>query len=134
MVYRFPHLNRDEAARDTLIFGKHDPNAYRSGGVRYFDGLSLATLQRLFAQKFIDADDKQNYAPTAGQILEFMERYPEYTAHGYTVTIDRPDYRVTLEGVCKGDGADSMGELEDFINLFRDADTIDTATMSCWFD
>ena len=133
MTYKYPHLARNVEARDTLIFGEVNPKAYR-GGIRYFDGLSLSALHELFAKGFIDANDRQNDAPAASQILAFMERYPDYTAHGYAVTLDRTDYRVTLEGVTKGAPADSIDELEDFTTLFKDADTLNSAIMDCWFD
>ena len=133
MTYTYPPLNRNVDVRDRLLFGELNPTEYH-GGIRYFDRLNLATLQELFAKHFIDPNDRQNDAPTAGQFKAFMERYPDYTAHGYAVTLDRNDYRVTLDGVTKGAPADSIDELEDFTTLFKDADSLDTAIMDCWFD
>ncbi|MBQ3433665.1 MAG: hypothetical protein II857_04105 [Selenomonadaceae bacterium] len=126
-------MNQDVQTRDKLIFGEYNPDAYL-GGVRYFENLSLDTLNTLLENKFIAAGERQNDAPTTAQIQSFMARYPEYTAHGYAVAITRPDYRVTLEGVSKGRGADSAQELADFTELFKFADELNTATMDCWFD
>ena len=133
MQYDYPQLNQDEATRDTLIFGEHDPQAY-SGGIRRFEGLSLNKLKKLLELKFIDPEERQNYSPTTAEILRFMKRYPAYKAHGYVVTIDRSDYRVTLEGVSKEDFADSDKELMDFTELFKHADEFDPVYMYCWYD
>ena len=127
------NLNRDAATRDKMIFGEFNPDEYH-GGIRYFEGLKLDTLKALLEKNFIEATESQNGAPTTEQILNFIEHYPDYTVHGYTVSPERSDYRITLEGVEKGDGADSPQELQDFTQLFKDADFIDSATMYCWFD
>lgn len=132
MNYKYA-LNPDADTRDKLIFGEVNPEAY-SGGIRYFDSMTLATIQDLFAKGFINADDKQNDAPNAGEIKAFIERYPEYTAHGYAVSPTRWDYRVTFEGVTKDAPADSVEELKDFTELFKDAEEINTAIMDCWYD
>ena len=126
-------LRRNAENRDELIFGEYNPDAY-IGGVRYFENLSLDTLKTLLEKKYIEADERQNNSPTTAEIKAFMERYPDYTAHGYAVSINRRDYRVTLEGVSKGRGADSSQELEEFYSLFRYADKIKTSIMDCWFD
>ena len=127
-------LNKDVRTRDELIFGEYDREAY-SGGVRHFENLSLATLEKLVANNFIDLDDAQNVCPCVKAILGFMRTYPDYTAHGYTVSIEREDYRISLEGVAKDCEADSIEELNGFVNMFRFADDfcID-GEMYCWFD
>lgn len=127
------NLNRDFSTRDKMIFGEFNPNEYH-GGVRYFESLSLDTLKTLLEKNFIEPDESQNGSPTTEQILNFLERYPDYTAHGYTVNPERGDYRITLEGVFKGDGANSPQELQDFTQLFKNADFIDSATMYCLFN
>lgn len=127
-------LNKDVRTRDRLIFGEYNEYAY-GGGVRHFEDLSLATLEKLVAQDFIDLDDQQNDCPTVQAILGFMRTYPDYTAHGYTVSIERGDYRVSLEGVAKDREADTPEELKGFIELFRFADDFCVeGEMYCWFD
>lgn len=132
MPYKWK-LNTDIAGRDKIIFGEYDPDAY-AGGIRNFEGMQLDTLKKLIEKNFIRAAERQNEAPTTAQILAFMERYPEYTAHGYAVTSKRFDYRVTIEGVSKGNVADTVQELEDFTRLFGNADNFNTGIMDCWFD
>ena len=126
-------LRRNAESRDELIFGEYNPDAY-IGGVRHFENLSLNTLNMLLEKNYIEVDERQNNSPTTAEIKSFMERYPDYTAHGYAVAITRRDYRVTLEGVSKGRGADSSQELEDFMELFGHADSLKTSIMDCWFD
>ena len=128
------NLNRDVQTRDELIFGKYDESKY-SGGIRHFKDMSLSTLEKLVAQNFIDLDEQQNDSPTVQAILGFMRTYPDYTAHGYTVSIEREDYRVSLEGVAKEREADTIEELKGFMNMFRFADDFCTDNeMYCWFD
>ena len=126
-------LNRDVKLRDELIFGEYDESKY-AGGIRPFKKLGLVTLKKLVAQNFISLDDAQNDCPCVRTILRFMNRYPDYTAHGYVVSVCRGDYRISLDGVEKDREADSVRELEDFVRLFRHADNfyIDSE-MYCWF-
>ena len=63
-----------------------------------------------------------------------MKQYPTYTAHGYTVSADRDDYRVSIEGIEKGEPAATAEELQDYMALFRWADEFDSSTMYCWFN
>lgn len=127
------NLNERERERDIIIFGKHDVKAYL-GGVRRFENLSLDNLEELINGNFVELSDCQNAAPSIEKIYEFMKKYSEYTAHGYTVTIKRDDYRISLEGISKAGGADSSEELEDFTKLFKHADEFSTSPMYCWFD
>ena len=126
-------LNRREKQRDNIIFGNRDTKAYM-GGIRHFENLSLDKLEELINGNFIDISDRQNAAPTIKEIYGFMKKYPAYTAHGYAVTVERDDYRVSLEGVSKERGADSSEELADFTELFEHADEFSTSPMYCWFD
>ena len=131
MMYK---LNKNERQRDEIIFGGHDAKAY-TGGVRHFEKLSLNKLEELISGNFVDLSDRQNEAPSIKKIYEFMKRYPEYTAHGYTVSIMRDDYRVSLEGVSKEYEADSAEEFDNFTELFKHADDFVTSPiMYCWFD
>lgn len=127
-------LNRDVVTRDKMIFGSYESSKY-CGGIRRFKGLNLDTLKMLVQKNFAEEEEAQNYAPTTAEIIEFMSKHEGYTAHGYAVSIERGDYRVTLEGVSKDRAADSAEELEEFKTLFKEADTLNTnAKMYCWFD
>ena len=84
---------------------------------------------------FIDLEDNQNNSPTVREFIEFMEKYPDYTVMGYTVSIDRDDYRVSLDGIEKRKVVYSEEEVDDFSSLFGDADEFDTGNaMYAWFD
>lgn len=131
-LYGMYHLNDDQTTRDKIIFGEnYTPEFY---DVMRFDGLTLSQLEKLIEGNFIDLTESQNYAPSIGEIYDFMKKYPEYTAHGYTVHKYRNDYRVSLEGVEKGKPADSLEEMKDFAELFKYADDFNAAEMYCWFD
>lgn len=127
-------LNKDIVARDKIIFGKYRPSTYKFGGIRHFEGLNVKKLKQLLDLNFADPEETQNFAPTIIEIYEFMKKYPEYTAHGYTVVDTRDDYRVSIEGVEKGNPSDSVEEFQDYMNLFSGMDEFDTSTMRCWFD
>lgn len=127
-------LNRNVKIRDKIIFGKYEPATY-IGGIKRFENLSLGTLKKLVSLNFISLDDRHNCCPKVINIINFMEKYPDYTALGYAVSAKRADYRVSLEGVSKNSFADTIKEFDDFLYLFRDADEINTDTkMFCWFD
>lgn len=122
-------LNKNEQLCDEIIFGKYN------GSVAKFENLSLDRLRKLFELNFINPNDKQNDCPTVGEILQFMEKYPEYTANGYVVPLERSDYRVTLTGVCKESPVENADELKDFLALFEKADDFVVANeVYCWFD
>ena len=129
------NLNKDVNSRDNIIFKEnYSPDKYL-GGICRFERLSLKNLELLIDNKFIELNQCQNNSPTTEEILEFMKKYPKYTAHGYAVSLDREDYRVTLEGVEKNTSAESKEELEDFTKLFHLADDFITDSyMYCWFD
>ena len=127
-------LNRDIETRDKILFGKYRPSPYEHGGIRYYNGLTVQKLKILIENNFADPEECQNLAPSIGEIYAFMQKYPEYTAHGYAVSIDRHDYRVSIEGVEKGSTFKSIEEFEDYMNVFRFCDEFNPATMRCWFD
>lgn len=127
-------LNRDIETRDKLIFGRYRPSKYKFGGTCHFDDLDVDNLEKLIEQNFIDLQGKHNLAPTVEEIYAFMKKYPQYTAHGYTVSADRQDYRVSLEGVEKGVPSDSVDEFKDYMELFRHADEMNVGTMYCRFE
>lgn len=127
-------LNKDVATRDKIIFGTESGVKYL-GGIRRFEGLTVDQLTELEEYGFLYLDDAQNYAPSVGEFIEFMKKFPEFTAHGYAVSVERSDYRVSIEGVEKH-GEATPEELEAFEDLFSDADEF-TATsegLRCWYD
>ena len=127
-------LNKDILTRDKMIFGKYRPNTYKFGGIRKFDNLDVETLGKLLEMNFADPEERQNLAPSIQEIYEFMRKYPKYKAHGYAVSDEREDYRISIEGVEKGEPHESIDEFQDYMNVFRFSDTFDYHTMFCWFD
>lgn len=126
-------MNRNHILRDTIIFGKDIPSY---SDICHFNGLSLDQLKQLIDSEFIELDECQNDSPTTQEIYDFMKKYPDYTAHGYVVTINRKDYRTTLEGVEKRSGFDSKQECNEFHKLFKSADEliVDEDNIYCWYD
>lgn len=91
-------LNKNVKLRDEIIFGKYEPEKYM-GGIRRFENLNLEKLQQLAILNFINLEEHQNYSPAVWEFIKFMKKYPEYTVMGYTVSIERSDYRVSLDGI-----------------------------------
>jgi hypothetical protein len=136
--------NRDQARRDAIIGDSYCPMDPRDDDLtdrekahlsRSFSGLTLAQLELLFAERFIDPEDNQNVAPTAKEIFEFMWKYPKVRAHGYSISLVRDDYRVSLEGIhYRGPVSEEMKK--DFKTLFQRADEkrCRKNELSCWYD
>jgi len=78
----------------------YDPGDERYvGGAAHFDNLDAAGLAALIVARFIDPHERQNAAPTAWEIFQFLCRHPQARAMGYVISIDRPDYRTSIETV-----------------------------------
>lgn len=128
-------LNKDVDTRDRIVFGiKYNPEAYM-GGIRRFKNLTYEELVKLRDCNFLDPYDAQNYAPTIEEIMEFMKNHSGFTAHGYVVSPERSNYRLSIEGVEK-EGNITNSDKGAFIELFGDADelTMDDNWLYCWFD
>ncbi|HTM20305.1 MAG TPA: HEAT repeat domain-containing protein [Kofleriaceae bacterium] len=129
-------LNQDHARRAQLL--RLDPDD-DSGGIVKFDDVDLATMRTLIEERFTTLEMRQNEAPSTGELLQFMELWPEVTAHGYAVVPGRPDYRVTFEGLrCELDrvAADRREPLrEAFAALCESANEVDTDgdVLSAWW-
>lgn len=109
---------------------------YTMGGVERFDNLSADTLQTLIDEGFADPDDTQNNSPSLQEILDFIREYPEFKAHGYAVSPERDDYRVSLEGVA-GVVERSSDAFSEFVDMFRDADAFEISESGncyAWYD
>lgn len=126
-------MNMNYRLRDKIVFPKNYIPKY---DIQRFDRLDLKHLHLLIDLDFIELDEYQNYAPTTQEIFNFMKKYPQYMAHGYVVTIDRDDYRTTLEGVEKFGGFYSIEEQNDFYKLFKEADELSITSnyIYCWYD
>ncbi len=127
-------MNKDIKARDEKIFGEFDRSKYM-GGCRRFKGVDLETLDWLLENDFIDPKETQNYSPTVADFREFLKENPTYTVHGYCVIDTRDDYRMNIEGVERDYPAETITELERFIDFNKDADELDYKDyMYSWWD
>lgn len=123
--------------RDSMIYGEpYNPSCYM-GGMRRFDRISLGVAKQLIADGFLDPDDRQNNSPSAQEMIDFCDDgNPGWYFHGYTISPDRLDCRVTLEGV----GYDGSLTAEDAIafgKFFRLADELEYSEDGpayCWYD
>jgi hypothetical protein len=93
-------FNKDAARRDGMLhfYLASDGQRY-VGGAAHFDNLDSAGLAALIKAGFIDPYDRQNAAPTAWEFFQFLCRHPRVRAMGYVISLDRPDYRTSLESV-----------------------------------
>lgn len=129
-------LDPDFAERDQLLFGRRVNWADdASGGIEPFEWVSVETLKELVAKNYADPHDAQNESPTLGKYIRFMERFPEVRAHGYAVSPEREDYRVTVEGLqYVGEVGDELrrefstlcGRADDFVCTDEE--------LFCWYD
>ncbi len=87
------------------------------GGIKRYMDLDVGTLEKLIEKGYADVDEKQNEAPCIGGFLELMKQYPTLKAHGYWVTRERDDSRISIEGVegkCPSDIAMLFKHADDF--------------------
>lgn len=135
---RYKYLNEQVANfRDMLLFGeKYDTSKY-IGGVRHFGEITLETLERLVDAGLADKDDCQNNAPSIEEFMKFIrERTSDgWYLHGYAVSADRDDCRISIEGCgCRIEGY-SAEDVEDFVYMFRYADDfVISGELFCWYD
>ncbi|HTJ37619.1 MAG TPA: hypothetical protein VL738_30680 [Dactylosporangium sp.] len=95
----FP-FNKDAKLRDeTIGAGRGGGIPGYTGGIATFEDLSAAELAWLIDERFIDPYETQNASPSAWEIFQFLCAHAGVRAAGYVVSIDRPDYRTSLEDI-----------------------------------
>lgn len=96
---------------------------------------TLAQLQALRRAKLLDMNQTQNDSPTVADLVQFMEEHPGVVGHGYVIGVDRPDCRVSLEGL-EFKGTVTIPLISDFIKLCQGADELDVTEFSLrsWWD
>ena len=120
--------------RDEIIFGNYDPNEYW-GGIRRFEDMGYDTLKQLVDEGFVDVEDRQNFAPTIQEMMEFSEKYDKhYLFDGYVVSDERDDYRLSVDGFKRGGDFDTVEEAEDFADFCSEADELDLDYAYAWWD
>lgn len=104
-------------------------------GIRAFNALTQSTGQTLVREGFLNPEDKQNEAPTAGQILNFMAQYPEIVAHGYVVSPFREDTRITLTGIRVPPDVSNVAARVAALEFCLHADDVrSSGEIYCWWD
>lgn len=123
----------DKRRRDLLGIGEYQKYL---GGIARFENLSNENFNLLAIEGFVDPGEAQSdISPCAGEFKNFMNKYPGVTAHGYIVSPERSDCRLTIEGLdYKGPVSSQM--MADFTEMCRYADEFycDTNGFYCWYD
>lgn len=109
------------------------------GGIRYFEGLPLNVLEKLVNHKLVETELWNSCDGVAKLFLPFLRRNPGFTAHGYAISPEQKDCRITIEGV-EREGFFTKAELADFALTFAGADELvidyDSGSnyLRCWYD
>lgn len=114
------------------LCGVDDKNFF--GGCSRFEGMNAKTLQLLVDKGYADPEDNQNGSTTLGEYLEFMKEHPRFKAHGYIISNDREDRRITVEGLEARNV--TIKEIVAFTELDRCADEFEATQKYCrsWWD
>lgn len=128
----------DADLREKMIFNRsYRSDKYRErGGCARFDHLNVSTAKKLVALEFVNPEDRQNYSPTVKEMIDFCDDGSgKWTLHGYVISAERDDCRVTFEGVETDQPLDAE-EIIRFVNMFREADEFDISIdgARCWYD
>jgi hypothetical protein len=124
----------EQSRRDNIIFGvNHHPLAY-AGGAEDFEHLKLSQLKLLIDNHYIDLKSEHNSSPTVQEFYDFMKKHPNFQATGYAINHRRDDCRVSLDGVQCQTKELTKEEINDFVEMFRDADEFNIHTGYAWYD
>lgn len=104
------------------------------GGCTNFKFINVQTLKELVKKGYLDPEDKQNDAPTVGEFIKFMEKYPEFEAHGYIIDNKREDRRISIEGVSGCPQSEEAKEAFEEMFLNADEFNIEDDEYYCWYD
>lgn len=123
--------------RDEIVFGENFNDRKYGGGVRRFDDLTLLQINELDDLGILDMNESQNDSPTVGEMIDFLKsrKTDGWYVHGYCVSPERSDFRISFEGVGKH-SAPSIQDIIDFSKLFRWADEFEVSEngLRCWYD
>jgi len=111
------------------------PSSYALGGIEKFSGLDIGRLDALMSAGHADPLERQNDAPSTAEFRNFLAANPRFTVHGYVVSPDRHDYRLSIEGA-QLDMDPTPQERAAFVAMFSFADEF-VATddrLYCWYD
>lgn len=131
------YIDADE--REQIVFQRsYDPKHYEYGGTCRFSNLPLEKIEALIEKGFLSPRDCQNSSPTAEEFIVFAKRHnpSNWSFHGYVVSPERSDCRVTIEGI-ESNGPLTKDDLIDFLLLVSSADDLVAdrdKPVYCWYD
>jgi len=127
-------FNKDYKKRDELL-GIQPNWTDQSGGLEYVETITIDQLEKLLTERFINPNEYQNESPTTRKFYEFMNTFPVVTAHGYAISPERDDYRVTIEGLYVNESYVTSELKTKFRELCKDADEYyDQGELYSWWD
>lgn len=129
-------FNADE--REQLVFHRdYDPKFYQRGGIARYKDVPLSAIKVLAEKGYLNPDAMMDRGATIQDFIDFVEKHnpEEWTFHGYVVSSDREDSRVSIEGI-ESKGKLSKEDQIDFLLEFRLADELDIekGVAYCWYD
>lgn len=127
--------NQNYQLRELIIFQKEIDWKNRQEESIHFDELSWGQLRDLLANDFLHPMDAHHTSPTVEEILIFMEKYPQSSAHGYIMSPFSNDSSIIIEGVSCQDHITSEMK-KDFEQTFKNADEFiaNPQELYCWYD
>lgn len=135
----YKHISDEKAnEREMIIFGRpYDRSRYVYGGCVHFDQISVTQAKELLEKGYVDPNDTQNCSPTMQEFIGYCSAEPnKWYLHGYVISPERSDCRVTFEGI--GSLVPLYPEeVIDFLKDFRYADELYADVYSCaycWYD
>lgn len=118
-------MNKDYKRRDEIVFGDYQPDRYKFGGCAnteiYYD-----QLKQLVDEDFIELNECQNDSPSTEEFLDSVAGYEENAVFQiYTISHEREDYRVTIEGISVTVPKTDIDAFINFVQYYRFADEFD---------
>ena len=131
---KFSEYNHDQELRDSKLSTEEPWSAKYLSGVRRFKDMDYQTLKWMVDNRFADPEEYQNNSPTIAEFLAFLKEHTNFRAIGYVVSLDRADYRLSVEGIT---GIDlNRDDIMDFCEFVHDADEFEVSLKSAraWYD
>lgn len=124
-------LNHAEEREQIIFKQSYNPDYYRKGGLRRFEGLSIEQIEALVKNGFLDPKECGGDSPPVDELLRFAiencHSNLNFTFRGYAVSPKRDDCRVTINGIT-AHGDITQEFLFRWIPLIKYAETDTNAT------
>lgn len=105
------------------------------GGIIRFNNVSIDVIKDLANEDLINLDDKQNEAPSVGEMIELSEKdgISNVTVDGYVVVPRRDDSRISVDGL-NFDYDNSLSNEVHKILKYASEDKIEANHAEGWWD